>query len=87
MSASKQISRTNESADEADDFDIDVWTDLMSALGYTTDYKRAKALKMAHAVLTRLRAGKSRPGQKFIRRTVELGIPYDAVFRGRKRVS
>lgn len=53
----------------------------MSALGHTTDYKRAKALEMDHAVLTRLRAGKSRPGPKFIARTLSLGIPYDAVFR------
>lgn len=58
----------------------------MDALGHTTDYKRAKALEMDHAVLSRLRAKEERGepttvGTTFIARTLELGIPYDAVFR------
>lgn len=82
MSASKPIARAKEA--EADDFDLEVWTDLMSALGHTTDYQRAKALEMSQSTISRLRAGKSRPGREFIRRTVELGIPYKVVFCGKR---
>lgn len=58
----------------------------MDTLGHTTDYKRAIALEMDHAVLSRLRAKQKRGeplevGTRFIARTLELGIPYGTVFR------
>lgn len=66
--------------------DLDEWKARMSKRGHTTDYKRAKALGMDHAVLSRLRRRQERQeptfvGPRFIARTLALGIPYGAVFR------
>jgi hypothetical protein len=56
------------------------WTRLMSDLGHHDDAARARALRMDHGVISRIRSGKAKPGPKFINRTTGLGIPYAAVF-------
>lgn len=56
------------------------WTRIMNALGHTDDASRARALGMHHAVISRLRAGRAKPGPKFIAQTLALGIPYAACF-------
>lgn len=60
------------------------WTKEMRDRGYETDYQRAKALRMSHSVISRLRSGENGPGPRFIARTCNLGIPYEKVFRQRK---
>lgn len=65
--------------------DLDMWTALMSRLGHTSDADRARALKMHHSAISRLRAsveitGSARPTALFVARTVALGIPYWTCF-------
>lgn len=64
-----------------------MWTELMTRLGHKSDSERAKALKMHHSVISRLRSdeektGRAFAGSKFIAQTCALGIPYWIVFGG-----
>lgn len=61
------------------EFDIDAFDLITANMGYDTDAKRQRALGMSN-VMSRIRAGEARPGEKFIENMVALGIPYDAVF-------
>jgi hypothetical protein len=55
--------------------------------GLHDDASRARALGMDHAIFTRLRDPEqpSTPGNKFIARTLGLGIPFSAVFYPRPK--
>jgi hypothetical protein len=60
-------------------FDLDTFDRVTTNLGFDTDAKRQKALGMSN-VMSRIRAGQTKPGQKFINRLPRLGITYDMVF-------
>lgn len=49
------------------------------------DASRARAMEIDHANFTNLRKGESLPGNKFIARTLGLGIPFSAVFYPRAK--
>lgn len=57
--------------------------DRLTALkGWTTDAERARQLGISHATLTNLRAGRTRPGGKFIDRCMAVlgSAVYDVLF-------
>jgi len=70
-----------DATDDTVELDIAVWERIMNDLGHTTDAQRARALRMNHGVISRIRKGTARPGRKFVARTLSLGIPFAAVFR------
>lgn len=68
-------------------FDIETFDRITTNLGFDTDAKRQRALNMSNGTMSRLRAGKTTPSAKFIRRMVSIGVPYDAVFPVLRRVA
>lgn len=60
--------------------DIEVFDRITANMGLSNDILRAEAMDIDHSSLSKIRAGKFRPGRKFILGAASIGIPFDAIF-------